>query len=158
MSTFSVHMTLCPRRGDPEAQILSELLNVIVLDNVDWMLRKAAKGEEFPCCAKCGGVRYVPPTEHEFRNGHVTYDCAEIMLAKGCGPCGTIAAYDAAARRAKAILRGDVTLEESVNVAWAALIPSSGGYHAVVETPEKVIDVTAKMERGTSCTCCGARS
>lgn len=140
---FSVTMTVNPREDiDAEASIMLEAMGIIIRDNLQWMTDHRAAGIDVPCCAKCAGVKYVPPTQQEHRNGRVCIDGASSLLARKCGACGSIVAYDVAAR----LLNG--------KEAWPEVSPlPDGSYHATLGTPEGTKDPSAAMERGAFCTC-----
>lgn len=144
MSTIRIDLVLSPGPGAEEAQLLADAAELVVDDNVRWIQRQRAAGHETACCARCGGIVYRPPSRAEYRKGVVTIAGAQAMFDAGHGACGTIAAYDAAAKRVKG------------QHAWVEVVPSELGpsyYHAIVGTPDGSHDPTAEMERGASCSC-----
>lgn len=134
---FSVHMTFCPTQGDEEVALLLNLCELVVQDNVKWINRK--KGN-VPDSALAAGIRYVEPSRSEYETGRITIDCALTLLKKGCGPCGSIACYDAAVFRYLGYDASVLILEDT-----------GRGYHAVVQVGDAVVDGTADMPRGRTC-------
>jgi len=137
-----ITITLSPA-GEDEAAELEAVCELVVQSNTQWMERHIADGYEVPCCAKCAGVRYVPPTKADYRLGRIRVDGAQQLLATKRGACGSVAAYDAAAARTEG------------KEAWVVIVPQGGSYyHAIVGTNDGTYDPTAKMALGGSTCAC----
>ena len=133
-------LTTLSASGQDEVDELVDILEILVEDNMRWIARMRELGVEPPCCSKCGGVLYRLPSEEDYAAGAILFKCAPDMFADGVAACGTIAAYNVAAIRV--IEGGD---------AWVVIEDGDGGassYHAVVGTPEGIVDPTETMERG----------
>jgi len=108
--------------------------------------------DEFPCCAKCGGVRYQEPDESSFTQRHVTIRPPSEVIASGYGTCAEIAVYNAAVTNAKHVAgRSDRT-------ATAELIPDHRGpgrHHAItVNDQGKIGDPIEAADPERPCSLC----
>lgn len=151
MTPAHFQLSVTPLTPDDEISMMLDLAELVVRDNLRWMQAQEQAGIEVPCCASCAGVKYVPPTSAEYRSANITIDGAQMLLKKKRGACGSIAAYDAAAKRLEGV------------PAEVLIVPQGGNYyHAVIGTPDGVIDPTAKMEsaaapqHGGKCACSGS--
>ena len=136
---FELRLTLNPDTGN-EAAELQAILELLSEDNEQWLRRMLALGRDPPCCAKCAGVKYRPPTMAEHKRGLVQHDGAHELLRKGHGNCGTVVAYDVAAGR---VLEGKDVWPEIVPGPWGI-----GSWHAVIGSPTGTTDPTLKMKQG----------
>ncbi len=144
-------MYLPLRRGEPQRRALLRVLEQLTQANTEWYLREWARvgGPDAPgappCCAKCAGTKYWPGPG--LVNAH-HFHAAPYMFDRGHGHCGEAAATLAGHDRAKAIYKGMdpgvAAHSYFVDVVPDAAVP--GGWHAVVQTPEKVKDPSRKMD------------
>ena len=132
--------------GEPSQAVLERLLEALTQANAEWYLEEWAAGRKPPCCASCGGVRYVP--DQRGFGGIELVPAPEVFRRKeaSCGPAAAIAAGEG---RAKALQAGYPL--ESAMMHRVALEPQGNGYwHAVYMSPYGRKDPTTKMQSGAS--------
>lgn len=137
-----IELVLEPLTREDDVAMFEDSCEALVRHNVRWMLAQKERGLDVPCCAGCGGVRYVAPSAREYRQGYVQLLGAAELLRAGAGACGSIACYDVAACRV-----------EGRDASVVITVQGPRMYHAVVRTPDGIHDPTANMQATTSCGC-----
>lgn len=128
--------------GKPSLYVLGLQLEALCEANARWYLDELAAGRKPACCAKCAGAVYKPDSiTVRWRGG------SEICAHPNAGySCHEIAAWDAGVKRAKAVLEG--TPPDEARAAYRCeFVPGKNGPHAVVLTPEGMVDGTKTMRR-----------
>lgn len=125
---------------------LTGLCEGVIRANMIWFTMFA---NDAPCCLSAAAVRYIPPmgcgSEHPCQT---VLGAAEILERK-TATCIDIACYVAALLR----LRGIPATVVFDNMLDAHNQPILGMYHALVETPQGVIDYTQDLINGDNQQC-----
>jgi hypothetical protein len=134
--------------GPPSPAFLAAAVEELTRLNTAWFLDQWQQGRNPPCCLGCAGTRYVPdrPSSRVHMHG------AAAVLSRGRGSCHSVAAYEAAAKRAKAIRAGQHP-EDARRSHFVVLTPQhradapDGYYHALVHTDGVYEDPTKELDR-----------
>lgn len=92
----SQKITVKVPRGPGELDLLRAALDAVTENNMVRMAELEAAGVELPCCADCGQLSLIEPSEHSHRERIVDIGGVEKVLTTGSGTCAELAAYDAA--------------------------------------------------------------
>jgi len=127
---------------------LKELLEIVTRQNTQWFLAELAEGRRPPLSSHDAGIKYCPDTAGQ----QIIFKDASDLLDSGVGSCGSIAAYDAAGRRAWAIHRRRTSPPVACGRYKVALIRRPGAenieyWHAVVHAEGKTFDPTRALEQ-----------
>lgn len=132
----------------PEAveDLLRLRIEEACVKNMCWYLQQYARGNKPPCCSKCAKIKYVPTAEMEI------VAIPELVVANKWPPkrwaCGPATAMAIGAERVKLIRKG-ASWDEACAAYFAEIeARGDGEYHALMVTPEGIVDATEKMERG----------
>ena len=132
----------------PSVDTLEQAVEDVAAANCIWVLTEWMQGREPPCCLDCGAVKYRPD-----RPGSTTEIVgAPEMLKDKRASCHSAAAYVCGYARAEA-MRDGMTQEAAAWTYRVVLIPQprddarDGYWHAVVMTPDGLVDVTEEMQR-----------
>lgn len=131
--------------GSPRIWVLETLLEAICRANTVWYLEQWEQGRDPPCCVECAGATWRP----DRRAREHRYACAPQVLArpKAGWSCKELALVDCAAKRARAI-RDGTDPERACELYYCVLDPQPDGtFHASVQTPDGIEDVTASLPR-----------
>lgn len=125
---------------------LTGLCEGVVRANMIWF---AIAGQEAPCCLAAAGVTYIPPIGCGSPHPCQTVLGAPEILERKKATCIDIACYVAALLR----LRGIPATVVFDNMLDGNNYPIVGMYHALVETPEGVLDYTQDLIDGNNQQC-----
>ncbi len=125
---------------------LTGLCEGVIRANMIWF---TAAGAEAPCCLSSAGVKYVPPMGCGSPHPCQTVLGAPEILERKTATCIDIACYIGALLR----LRGIPATVVFTNMVDGQGHPIVGMYHALVETPEGVIDYTQDLIDGKNQQC-----
>lgn len=144
------------------AAAAQHVLNAVAKINADWYLSQweirdrlkasgradAASQHDPPCCAKCGGVRYVP--ERDLAHNVDTSTMPEV-LRSGSASCQSIAAGHTGHKIAEAVY-GGMPWEEACRRFVVAMAPGDMAtrprlLHAICLDDGKFVDATEGMIR-----------
>lgn len=128
-----------------EAQ-LRQMLELVTRENTAWFLARLRAGRSVRSASEAG-VRYCPD-----RAGfEVLFLDAETLLDQGIGSCGSIAAYDAGVRRARAQWSGTAAPVAAGRFGPTLISRENGKgvdyWHAVVRTPTGLYDPTRDLKQ-----------
>jgi len=145
----SQKITVKVPRGPGELELLRAALDAVTENNMVRMAELEAEGYEIPCCADCGELSLIEPSEHSHRERIVDIGGVEKVLATRSGTCAELAAYDAA----KTNLRN--AQGASPKYAACEVIENSRGpgrHHVVVLRSDGTVKDHAEIKQG-DCGC-----
>lgn len=125
---------------------LTGLCEGVIRTNMIWF---TAVAQAAPCCLSAAGVSYVPPMGCGSPHPCQTVLGAREILERKTATCIDIACYVAAQLR----LRGIPASVVFDNMLDNSNRPIVGMYHALVETPEGVLDYTQDLINGDMAQC-----
>lgn len=125
---------------------LTGLCEGVIRCNMIWF---TIAGSESPCCLAQAGVTYIPPVGCGSPHPCQTVLGAPEILERKKATCIDIACYVAALLR----LRGIPATTVFQNMLDQNNQPIVGQYHALVETPDGVIDYTQDLINGDTGAC-----
>jgi len=132
----------------PSQELLERVIEDVTASNAEFFISEWQAGREPPCCLGCGAVKYRPDRPSSTTE---ILGAAEL-LREGKASCQSAAAYAAGHGRASAMMDGMRAEEAS----WAHRVilveqdrrdAPDGYWHALVVTPDGVVDVTEEMDR-----------
>lgn len=125
---------------------LTGLCEGVIRANMIWF---TVAGQEAPCCLSAAGVSYIPPMGCGSPHPCQTVLGAPEILERKKATCIDIACYVAALLR----LRGVPATVVFDNMLDGNNQPIVGMYHALVETPQGVLDYTQDLIDGDNQQC-----
>lgn len=121
---------------------LTGLCEGVIRINMIWFTSEI--GADAPCCLATAGVTYIPPIGCGSPHPCQTVLGAPEILERKKATCIDIACYVAAQLRLRGI-SATVVFDNMLNAQGGKIV---GMYHALVETPEGVLDYTQDLING----------
>ena len=125
---------------------LTGLCEGVIRANMIWFTKA---GADSPCCLSNAGVTYIPPVGCGSPHPCQTVLCAPEIIERKKATCIDIACYVGALLR----LRGVPATVVFTNMLDSQNLPIEGQYHALVETPDGVLDYTQDLIDGNTGAC-----
>lgn len=125
---------------------LTGLCEGVIRVNMIWF---TVAGKEAPCCLSSAGVTYIPPAGCGSEHPCQTVLSAPEILERKKATCIDIACYVAAILRLRGV-PATVVFQNMFDAEGNEII---GMYHALVETPDGVIDYTQDLIDGSDTRC-----